>query len=199
LWEATEDVMGRLPTTLLVAVAGTFSGAAWEVTHPVKETLHNGTVLEVPSFLPTVLVAFAGGVASLVVIGLLAFAFTSARYRLRGDPAWKARIEGDLLLLPLEAVGCALNFRLDCVADPPIAPFVLGEVKCEVRYPSGATAVPVSVTSRQQCPAFFATFAPAVTAEQGTFSVRWYASDHRSRWREVARAKRTITTGGTEP
>jgi hypothetical protein len=181
---SVERTLGKLPALVLVPTAGAFVGTAWSVGHP-SEIIKDGLVVAEASTSDVLLGALVGGIVGLMIVGVLIALWEYLRYRVTGDPVWKAGY-GDAAPDEKNPI---MFFELRCVSEHPVHHSTLGAVECVIKTPSGPvwSTGPGDIRpgydgSRLMLDARF-----PVNPERGRYGCRWYSSVEGSQLAEVAR------------
>jgi hypothetical protein len=186
--DATEATLGSVPVAITVPALSALVGTAWAVSHPAQ-VIRNGLVVHQASFGASLASAVVGGALTLVAILAVMFVGHLARYRLRGDPAWKVGWSLRRETSPPGITTTVKGAHLLCRAQPPVRVSALGHVQAIMREPDAR------YSHRGQPGMGGGDFGLAFILDDiqtGVYEVRWYGTTARRRQYEIARSREIV-------
>jgi hypothetical protein len=179
--------LARLPFLLLGPTLGAVIGTAVAVSKLSSITIDGKVAAAVPSVWDVLLPALLGGLGGIVVLTLCAVIWGIFSYFRRGDDNWEAHVEAQV-----SGKGNGVWTYLSKKPEALVVQSQLGRIEVVTQWPSGdfyRLAVPPPATHQH------AILGTAISdfRESGTYLVRWYATEHKAHWHEVARAKYTAS------
>jgi hypothetical protein len=180
-----QERLGSLPFLLLGPTLGAVIGTAVAVSKLSSITIDGKVAAAVPSVRDVLLPALLGGLGGIVVLTLCAVIWGIFSYFRRGDDNWEAHVDAQV-----SGKGNGVWTYLSKKPKALVVQSQLGRIKVVTRWPSGdfyRLAVPGPATHQHA----IVGAAISDSREPGTYLVRWYATEHKAHWHEVARAKYT--------